>query len=276
MKRPYVAVYSFRDQTGQNKPNEAFPEYSRALTQGGTTILINALKEAGGGSWFIVLERENLDTLLQERQLIRSNRQQFLGQDGKPMPPLRGLYNASLIIGGGIVGYDSNVATGGIGARYLGIGAHTEYRRDQVTVYLRLTGVATGEVLASIVAAKTIYSVAIAADIFRFFSIDKLLETEAGVTRNEPREFAVRQAVEKAVHALVLEGAMQGYWEFADAEAGKALLDQYRSEKADATLLRLLAKERGLEQHDQPNTAQERGLERNEQQKTAQSTAPPQ
>lgn len=255
VKRLYVAVYSFRDQTGQNKPNDSFPEYSRALTQGGAAILVNALKEAGGGRWFIVLERENLDALLQERQLIRANREQFLGEDGKPLPPLRGLYNAALIIGGGIVGFDSNVMTGGLGARYLGIGARTEYRRDQVTVYLRMTAVTTGEVLASVVATKTIYSVAVAADVFRFFSSDKLLESEGGLTRNEPRELAVRQAIEKAVHALVLEGATLGFFEFADAEAARPLLDAYRAEKARAQLLDLSSEGRPSELNSQQAAA---------------------
>ncbi len=236
-ERVYVAVYSFRDQTGQNKPNDEFPEYSRAVTQGGTAMLIDALKEAGQGQWFIVLERENLDALLQERQLIRSNRTQYLGENGEQLPPIRGLFNAALIVGGGIVGFDSNVVTGGIGARYLGIGADLQYRRDQVSVYVRATSVKTGEVLVSVVIEKTIYSIGVSADLFRFVSIDKLLESETGLTRNEPRQLAVKQAIEKAVHALVLEGAGKGYWRFADEAAEQKLLKEYMLEKYQADLV---------------------------------------
>lgn len=237
----YVAVYSFRDQTGQNKPNDKFPEYSRALTQGGTAILMNALKDVGQGQWFVVLERENLDALLQERQIIRANREQYVGENGKPLPPIRGLFNAGLIVGGGIIGFDSNVATGGIGARYLGIGADAQYRRDQVSVYVRATAVQTGEVLVSVVATKTIYSIGISADLFRYVSIDKLLESEAGVTRNEPRELAVKQAVEKAVYALVLEGAEKGYWRFSDQAAQQQLLKSYDQEKEELGLVPVMA-----------------------------------
>jgi len=224
-QRVYVAVYAFADQTGQNKPNDSFPEYSRAVSQGGVSILINALKDAGRGSWFAVLERDNLTSLLQERQLIRANRSQFLGEDGKPLPPLRGLYNAGVLLSGGVIGYDSNVVTGGAGARYLGIGASTKYRRDQVTVYLRAASVVTGEVIVSAAASKTIYSVALNADTFRFVGADRILEVDAGVTRNEPREIALKQAIEKAVGELILSGAERGYWQFADKTAQASYLN---------------------------------------------------
>ena len=71
----YVGVFAFQDQTGQHKPNENFADYSFAVTQGGATILINALKEAGQEKWFGVLERARIGDLLQERQIIRANRE---------------------------------------------------------------------------------------------------------------------------------------------------------------------------------------------------------
>lgn len=42
-----------------------------------------------------------------------------------------------MVIEGGIIAYDSNIRTGGLGAKYLGIGASGQYRTDQVTVNLR-------------------------------------------------------------------------------------------------------------------------------------------
>ena len=46
---------------------------------------------------------------------------------------------------GGIISYDTNVSTGGIGAEYFGIGASELYREDQVSVYLRAVDVYTGQ-----------------------------------------------------------------------------------------------------------------------------------
>ncbi|HSK40301.1 MAG TPA: CsgG/HfaB family protein, partial [Arenibaculum sp.] len=149
-----VAVYRFEDKTGQNKPNDLFSEYSRAVTQGGTSILINALERAGSRAWFTPVERESLQALLQERQIIRVTRDEYGGDDLPPLPPLT---YAGIMLDGGIIGYDSNTLTGGFGARFLGIGGNTENRRDTVTVYLRAVSVSTGEVLKSVNVSKTIY-----------------------------------------------------------------------------------------------------------------------
>jgi curli production assembly/transport component CsgG len=79
-----VAVYAFTDQTGQLKVSESGANYSRAVTQGGTSILIGALRSAGNGNWFNVIERERLDNLLRERQIIREMRRQYLGEEETP------------------------------------------------------------------------------------------------------------------------------------------------------------------------------------------------
>ena len=227
-RRLDVAVFSFQDQTGQHRPNENFAEYSFAVTQGGASILINALKEAGGANrWFNVLERNRLSDLLQERQIIRANRSEHVGPGGQPLPPLAPLRNAGIMITGGIIGYDSNVLTGGAGASFLGIGGNTEYRRDNVSVYLRAVSIATGEVLVSVTTDKTIYSVALQGLANRYVGWNKLLQIEAGVTTNEPKQLAVRQAIEKAVYAMVAEGAEKGYWRFADDAQGRTVIRDY-------------------------------------------------
>lgn len=221
-ERLYAAVYRFTDQTGAQKPNDNFAEYSRAVTQGGAAILVNALHNAR--NWFTVIERESLPNLLQERQIIRSTRLEFLGPDGKPLGPVPALLNAGIILDGGIISYDSNTLTGGFGARYLGIGGNTQYRRDTIAVYLRAVATQNGQVVASVTTNKTVYSVALSAGAFRFISFQRLLEIEAGVTTNEPVQLAVKQAIEKAVHALIIQGAINGEWEFADpAEQAKAV-----------------------------------------------------
>jgi curli production assembly/transport component CsgG len=229
-----VAVYDFPDQTGQYKPSESVTVYSRAVTQGAVAVLVDTLAEAGNGRWFTVLERQNLDNLLQERQLIRANREQFLGPDGQPLKPLGPLLNAGLVIEGAIVGFDSNVLTGGFGARFLGIGGSTEYRRDMVQVHVRAVSTLTGQVLTTVSSAKTIYSVAVQAGVFRYVASDELLEIEGGVTTNEPTHLAVTQAIQKGVYGLILEGAKQDYWSFADEDVEESLIKLYELEKRGA------------------------------------------
>ncbi|WP_406858541.1 CsgG/HfaB family protein [Alsobacter sp. KACC 23698] len=223
-RRIDVAVYNFPDLTGQNKPNDVVAEYSRAVTQGGAAFVIDALRHAGGGGWFNVIERGGLTNLLQERQLIRATRTEFEGEAAKPLPPIR---FAGLLIEGGIIAYDANTTTGGVGARYLGVGGDVKYRRDVVTVAMRVVSVQSGEVLTSTTVTKTIYSIALTGDTFKYIAINRILELEAGVTRNEPTQLAVREAIELAVYSTVMEGARIGLWRFKDRAAGQRLIEEY-------------------------------------------------
>ena len=76
-----IAVYNFPDKTGQRKPNDRFSQLSTAVTQGPEAWVINALKAVGGNDpWFKVLERQGLDALIKERQLIRSTRELYDGE----------------------------------------------------------------------------------------------------------------------------------------------------------------------------------------------------
>ena len=207
-----IAVYDFLDMTGQKKPGGNFASMSTAVTQGSYQLLIKALQDAGDGKWFRIVERASLPSLLQERKLIRSTRQQVNGEGAEPLPPL--LF-AGAYITGGIVGYDSDVKTGGFGARILGIQAHKQWRQDVVTIILRLVNVQTGEVVVSLTVEKTIISGETGSDIFKYLDTDTMLvEIEAGVARNEPVTYAVRKAIEKGVVELINEGAEKGLWEF--------------------------------------------------------------
>lgn len=232
-RRPlHVAVYQFADQTGQHKPNESYADYSKAVTQGGTTILVNALREAGNGSWFHVLERETLPALLQERKLIRAARADYASQAGQQPLPLDPLLNAGVLLAGGIVSYDTNTMTGGLGARYLGIGGDIKYRRDNVSVYLRAVSVKSGEVLESVVVNKSIFSVGLRGGLFRYVGIDEILELEAGVSSNEPRQLALKQAIEKSLHTLIVRGARRNLWEFSDKRQQQELIGALERESA--------------------------------------------
>ena len=162
-----VAVYGFTDKTGQRKPSERMANISTAVTQGSEVWLIKALQEVGGGTWFQVVERIGLENLTKERQIIRQARAAV--SDTRELRPM--LF-AGVLVEGGIIGYDSNVLTGGAGARYLGVGPSTQYRQDIVTVTIRMVSVQTGEVLLSVSTTKTIISTGTSMTFFRFFDID--------------------------------------------------------------------------------------------------------
>ena len=67
-----------------------------------------------------------------------------------------------------------------------------------------------------------------------FVAFQELLEAEAGLTMNQPRHLAVRQAIEKSVYGMTVEGAELGLWEFGDDLAGQAAIAHYRSAYAPA------------------------------------------
>ena len=207
-----IAVYSFTDKTGQRKPNDKFSSLSSAVTQGAESWVIQALQEVGNGTWFQVVERVGLDNLVKERQLIRSTREQYEGEEASVLKPL--LF-AGLLIEGAVVGYDSNVVSGGSGARYLGIGATTQYRVDTVTISMRIVSVSTGEVLSSVTVQKNIASHATGVDVFKFLDMGtKALEIETGMAINEPVNYAVRSAVEQSIVELVEQGERRGLWQY--------------------------------------------------------------
>lgn len=216
-KKITIAVYGFLDKTGQRKPADKIANLSSAVTQGGEVWVIKALQEVGGGSWFNVVERVGLDNLVKERQLIRNTRDVYEKELPNGPTPLKPMLFAGLLLEGGIVGYDSNVAVGGAGARYLGIGLQDEYRVDTVTVVMRLVSVSTGRVLMSVATEKTIASYRSGGDIFKFFDMGtKIVESEVGWSVNEPVNYAVRAAVEAGVVELVYEGERINLWKFKD------------------------------------------------------------
>jgi curli production assembly/transport component CsgG len=59
--------------------------------------------------------------------------------------------------------------------------------------------------------------------------LDKILEAEAGITKNEPDQLAVQQAIEKAVYTIIVEGAEQGIWSFSDKAAQDDLIGAHKA-----------------------------------------------
>jgi len=218
-KKMTVAVYDFSDKTGQRKPADNIANLSSAVTQGAEVWVIKALAEVGNESWFEPVERVGMDHLIKERQLIRNTREVY--EKDLPNGPraLKPMVFAGLILEGGIIGYDSNVAMGGVGARYLGVGAQTEYRIDTVTIVMRVVSVSSGKVLLSIATEKTIASSRSGADVFRFLDLGtKLIESETGYSVNEPVNYAVRAAIEAGVVEIIYEGEEKGLWKFKEED----------------------------------------------------------
>jgi curli production assembly/transport component CsgG len=202
-----AAVYRFRDQTGQYKPSDRIASWSTAVTQGATSILIKSMEDSG---WFTPIERESISNLLNERQIIQSIRQQHSGPEGTgPLPPL--LF-AGVMLEGGIIGYDTNVITGGSGLRYLATGGSNMFRKDQVTIYLRAVSTQSGRILKTVHTTKSIISQQLEGGAFRFIDTNRLLEAEAGFTYNEPPVMAVTEAIDEAVKLLIIEGIEEGIW----------------------------------------------------------------
>ncbi len=207
-----VSVYDFRDQTGQYKPYPA-STFATSVPQGGTSMLTSSLLDS---NWFMPLEREGLQNLLTERKIIRAaqNKNEAPTNIGDDLPSLKA---ANLVIEGGIIGYESDLKTGGHGIGYFGLATYGEYTMDQVTVNLRAVDVRTGQILISVTTSKTIFSHAISGSVFRYIAYQDLLEMESGYTNNEPVNIAVMSAIDSAVIHMIIEGVKKGMWAPADA-----------------------------------------------------------
>lgn len=207
-----VAVYGFKDLTGQRKPSTTLSLFSTAVTQGAEAYLIKSLMEAGNRQWFTVVERVGLDNLLKERQMIKQTREIYDGDKAKMLPPMA---LAGVILEGGIIDYNSHTLTGGTGARWLGIGPYTQYIQDLVVISLRLVSVQTGEVLASVVIEKNLLSTAEGITTIKFFNQStRAFEFDSSQTFNEPGNYALRSAIEAGIKELILKGERQGLWKF--------------------------------------------------------------
>lgn len=205
-----IAVYGFQDKTGQMKPSDRLALFSKAVTQGAEVFLIKSLQDSK--NWFKVVERVGLDNLIKERQLIRNQREVYEGKDAKPLRPMT---VAGVMIEGGIIGYDTNLRSGGNGARFLGIGGSQQYRVDEIVISLRLVSVNSGEVLITNAVSKTIYSTQHNIGVLRFVDAGtKSLELENGMALNEPTTYAVRVAIEQAVYDMIVEGEKKGLWRY--------------------------------------------------------------
>ena len=219
-----AAVYGFRDLTGQYKaaPDSSF---STAVTQGAGSMLVKAMLDS---KWFIPVERENVQNLLTERKIERATAKQQNRADD--LPPLM---SAQILIEGGIVAYEADVKTGGAGAKYFGIGASDLYRSDQVTVNLRAVDMQSGRILDSVTTTKTILSMQVDFNVFRFVAFKRLLELEAGFSSNEPVQMCVNDAIQAALIHLLARGIKDSLWALKDPnDINSEILAAYLNEQS--------------------------------------------
>ena len=195
--KPIAAVYKFSDFTGQRKSVDGYANFSTAMTQAPETYLIRALKQSG---FFRVVERVGIDHITRERQIIRSTREKF-EDDTKQLP---------LLFAGVII-------EGGIGSRMLGISTSKQYREDTVLVSIRVVSVSTGEVLLENLTTRTILSVGISSDVFRFTNNStELIEFETGNAMNESKSIALQSAIEIGIVDIIKQGRERNFWQYAD------------------------------------------------------------
>ena len=209
----FVSVYNIQDETGQFKPYPA-SNFSTAVPK--------------DSRWFVPLERQGLQNLLNERKIIRAAQENGTVAINNRIP-LQSLTAANVMVEGSIIGYESNVKSGGVGARYFGIGADTQYQLDQIAVNLRVVNVSTGEILSSVNTSKTILSYEVQAGVFRFIDYQRLLEGEIGYTSNEPVMLCLMSAIETGVIFLINDGIDRGLWDLQDKkQVDNDILVKYR------------------------------------------------
>ncbi len=154
----------------------------------------------------VITLRENLEA--QDRQL-QNEIEELRSTIRTSLPTLN---RAKYVIHGAITDYDTNTATGGIGAKYLGIGGHNRYRKDAVTISMRISEVRTGKTLLSTKVTKALYSVSKQATIFAYVATDSIFEFDAGETENEPGQVAIQEAIELGLYTLIEKGRAKKLW----------------------------------------------------------------
>src|SRR3546814_1003759 len=90
------------DRPGQVKLSGTVQTLSRAVSQGGASILVKALQDAGNRQWFTIVEREMLRNLLNERQIIREMRERYLGETQVNPQALPAMLFAGVLLEGGV------------------------------------------------------------------------------------------------------------------------------------------------------------------------------
>ncbi len=187
-----VTVYNFPDLTGQNKEKRQF----RGVLAGSHARWQrdpDRRADQGGRRQLVQCRRAQRPAAAPTGTPDHSKHPHRRRGDKAPsLPPLR---FAGILLEGGIIGFDSDETTGGVGANYLGVGPNVQYRQDIITVALRAVSVQTGRIVASVTTTKTIYSLQVQGTAFLFAAVDQILQADLGFTKNSPATLGVREGV---------------------------------------------------------------------------------
>jgi curli biogenesis system outer membrane secretion channel CsgG len=182
-----VAVYDFPDLTGQRRPGGVVADLSTAVTQGASSLVIEALKSAGGGAWFDVVDRTRDADQARERQILTDNEtakelklvagvasngkkpadaetnngnKEADAKSKKSNSTIKPLRPADYIINGGVISFERSVLTNNASGAFLGLGGGGSRNRNFVSITMRLVKAQTSEVVQSITVRKSIDSIA--------------------------------------------------------------------------------------------------------------------
>ena len=235
-----VVLNGFEDKTAQYA-QEDNTTGNRKL---GLSMLSRALSDAGNNSWFMLTEHGNSKKPTHGRGNSRGKNGQYAQASEPNASGMNPLLRAGILLDAGIIAHESDARSGGAGAKWLGLRNDSTYRRDKVTVYLRATSIHTAETLLSANTSKTLYSIPLQTGAYRYVSLNHLLKLESGTLSSAPEQLAVKQAIEMAVYSMVIEGAAQKLWGFANTQAGAQTIENYNKIKSSAmTLDNILEKE---------------------------------
>ena len=201
----FVGIYNFVDQTGQRATTASGSEMSTAVPQGLSSMLVQELERAGTGKYYRVVERENIDALLNERRIASA----MLGESGESQ--LGQLFIPGILLTGGAVSYDRNVTQTFSGIGYASANARDEVVTDQVGIVLRAVSVKTGEVMATVMTTKSVSSRQRGLHVLSIINED-VGAFETGGAANEPVSYATRLAIGAAVLELTKQGMADGWW----------------------------------------------------------------
>lgn len=219
-----VGVYSFADQTGQRaSSSQPYAEISTAVPQGLSSLLVQELHRAGEGKFFRVVEREHIDSVLNERRIVAAS----LGEQADmQLPPL---LLPGVLLTGGAVSYDRKIYQNFRGLSVASATGRQEIVNDRVGIVLRAVSVQTGEVLESVYVSKEVRSQLNGVNGLSIIDLD-VFAAEFGTAENEPVSLAVRMAIASAVIEMVKLGVGRGWWK---VEASNVAVAQtVKSDKA--------------------------------------------
>ncbi len=101
-------------------------------------MLVTALKD----SLVYTAQRSYKTCLTSARLFVRHKKNGTVAINNRI--PLQSLSGDNIMVEGSIIGYESNVKSGGVGARYSEDRYNTQYQLDQIAVNLRVVDLSTG------------------------------------------------------------------------------------------------------------------------------------